>query len=77
MEAETGALFEPEISILINEIPAARTGRDFEARLWFAHSMLNGIGDLWLRCQTMSGPLRSAVGLAPTCSMRRCQLAPR
>jgi hypothetical protein len=46
MEAKTDALHEPEISIHINEIRAARNGRDFEARLRFARSMLNGIGDL-------------------------------
>jgi hypothetical protein len=66
-----------ETSNLISDIHAARTEQDFEARLRFAHLILHGVGDLWPRIQTMRGPLRSADGLAPMCSMRRCQLAPR
>jgi hypothetical protein len=65
-EVEIDTLFETEISVVINDIRAARNGRDFEARLQFARSMLNGIGYLWLRFQTMGGPLRSAADLAPT-----------
>jgi hypothetical protein len=46
MEAKTRTLYEPKISTHIDDICAARTGRDFEVRLWFAHAMLNGIADL-------------------------------
>jgi hypothetical protein len=31
----------------------------------------------WGHFQTISVPLRSAAGFAPTCSTRLCQLAPR
>lgn len=51
-----------------NNIAGARTPRDYQACFRFA---LRGRPP-----QTMSEPFRSAPGLAPTCSTRRCQFAP-
>lgn len=51
----------------------------FSVALWVRASLpLSMQGDRMKRPpHMMSGPLRSATGLAPTCSTRRCQLAPR
>ena len=53
----------------IKEQSQARTCQGSAVRLRFAHRRN--------RCQMIRGPFRSVAGLAPTCSTRRVQFAPR
>lgn len=55
------------------QLPVARTPRHVPTRLGFAQDL-----DAYYKMnQTMRGPPRSVAGFAPTCSIRRRQLAPR